>query len=249
MLRPLVRLQFSSPRSPHGIDAARETVMASIIAGCPHCGGEKLGFTSVGEYQIATPEHSTRFETFFRCNNCQRGLIVNYLQRGANQYLSPAACPADPAQFGFFPVVMYPSKEPAKVPGHTPEPLGRYFQQAFDGCQRGDNDASGAMSRKVIDVSTKMLLGEEFKKYGNIRDRIDALATKGALTSDLKNWAHEIRLGGNEAAHDEEPYSKEEAEELLDFAELYLTYVYTLPGRLKERRERAAAEKAAKESN
>ena len=32
------------------------------------------------------------------------------------------------------------------------------------------------------------------------RGSIDALATKGALTSDLKDWAHEIRHGGNEAA-------------------------------------------------
>ena len=81
----------------------------------------------------------------------------------------------------------------------------------------------GAMSRKVVDVSTQKLLAESSKKYGNIRDRIDALEAKGALTTDLKDWAHQVRLGGNEAAHDESPDSKAEAEELLDFAELYLT--------------------------
>jgi hypothetical protein len=107
------------------------------------------------------------------------------------------------------------------------------------------SNASGAMSRKVIDVSTQQLLGDEGKKYGNIRDRIDVLAEKNALTPDLKDWAHEVRLGGNDAAHDKDPYSKEEAEELLDFTELYLTYVYTLPGRLNERRERAEKEKTA----
>ncbi len=52
-----------------------------------------------------------------------------------------------------------------------------------------------------------------------------------------------MRLGGNEAAHDEDPYTQEEAEELLSFAELYLTYVYSLPGRLKARREKAAKAK------
>jgi hypothetical protein len=35
----------------------------------------------------------------------------------------------------------------------------------------------------------------------------------------------------------------EEADELLSFTELYLTYVYALPGRLQDRRERAAKEK------
>ncbi len=39
-------------------------------------------------------------------------------------------------------------------------------------------------------------------------------------------------------------FTNKETDELLDFAELYLTYVYTLPGRLKERRERAEKGKA-----
>lgn len=222
--------------------------MASTIADCPHCGGEKIGFSHVGEYRIVGAQ-GTQFLAFFRCNKCQGGLIIKYLQQINHGYQSPSACPADPADLGFVVKDVYPTKLLTKVPSHTPDPLGRFFQQASDGYRRGDNDASGAMSRKVVDVSTQKLLGDEAKNYGNIRGRIDALAAKGALTNDLKDWAHEVRLGGNEAAHDEDPYSKEEAEELLDFVELYLTYVYTLPGRLKDRRDRAAAEKAAKKPN
>ena len=206
-----------------------------------------MGFTSVGEYKISAP--GANFLTFFRCNKCQEGLVVRYIMTANHGHPSPASCPADPIDLGFKVQRMYPAKAPTRIPSHVPDPLGRYFQQAFEGCRRGDHDASGAMSRKVVDVSTQKLLGDESKKYGNIRDRIDALANKGALTGDLKDWAHQVRLGGNDAAHDEDPYSKEEAEELLDFAELYLTYVYNLPGRLKERRDRAAAEKAAKKSN
>jgi hypothetical protein len=101
------------------------------------------------------------------------------------------------------------------------------------------------MSRKVVDVSSQQLLGQDSKKYGNIRDRIDALAERKLLTPDLQDWAHQVRLGGNDAAHDEDPYTIEEASELLGFAELYLTYVYTLPGRLKTRKEAAAAAKKA----
>jgi len=109
--------------------------------------------------------------------------------------------------------------------------------------RRGDPDASGAMSRKVVDVSTQQLLGEKSKDYRDIRGRIDALAADNKLTPDLKDWAHQVRLGGNDAAHDLDPFTPEEADELLNFAELYLTYVYTLPGRLKERRERAEKDK------
>jgi hypothetical protein len=101
------------------------------------------------------------------------------------------------------------------------------------------------MSRKVIDVSTQLLLKEDSAKFGNIKGRIDELAKRNALTPDLQEWAHQVRLGGNDAAYDKDPFTKPEAEELLDFTELYLTYVYTLPGRLAERKAQAAAAKAA----
>jgi hypothetical protein len=138
------------------------------------------------------------------------------------------------------------------VPSHTPTPIDRYYLQAADALQSGHSDASGAMSRKVVDVSTQQLLGEDSKNYSTIQKRIDALAAKNLLTPDLKDWAHQVRLGGNDAAHDEDPYTNEEASELLSFVELYLTYVYSLPGRLKARRENAAkakeAEKATRKS-
>ena len=102
------------------------------------------------------------------------------------------------------------------------------------------------MCRKVIDGSTQSLLGDEAKNYPSIYSRIEALAARGALTPDLKEWAHQVRLGGADAAHDLDPFTQEEADELLDFAELYLIYVYSIPGRLEERRARAAAERAAK---
>jgi hypothetical protein len=100
------------------------------------------------------------------------------------------------------------------------------------------------MSRKVLDVSTQKLLGEDAKKFSTIQKRIDELASRHALTPDLQEWAHVVRLEGNDASHDEDPYTQEEADELLSFVDLYLTYVYTMPGKLKARRERAEKEKA-----
>jgi HEPN domain-containing protein len=220
--------------------------MAAIIDDCPHCGGQKIGFSFVADSNLA-PARQQQFMTTYKCNKCQGGLIVVYKQNVKHPKVEgPGTAPSDPMDVGFSVVEKYPTKMLARLPSHLPEPLGRFFQQANDGLRRGDYDASGAMSRKVVDVSTQKLLGDESRKYGNIRDRIDALEAKGGLTADLKDWAHEVRLGGNDAAHDEDPFSREEAEELLDFAELYLTYVHTLPARLKERREKAAAEKAIK---
>ncbi len=99
-----------------------------------------------------------------------------------------------------------------------------------------------------MDVSTQRLLADKAKDYKNIYQRIEAVAANGLLTPQLREWAHELRLGGADAAHDLDPFTQAEADELFEFAELYLTYVYTLPMRLKERRARAAKDKAKAEA-
>lgn len=154
----------------------------------------------------------------------------------------------DPRMFGFPLLHTYPKPAPPRCPEHTPDNLKRLFLQAVDASKRDAPDASGAMSRKVIDNSTQMLLKGEEKKLGTIYGRIEALKGNGTLTPELAEWAHEVRLGGNDAAHDLEPFTPEEAGELLDFVELYLIYVYTLPERLKLRRAKAAEEKATQSS-
>jgi HEPN domain-containing protein len=217
--------------------------MAAIHANCPHCSGRMMGFSFVAEASLA-PRRPGAFLTLFKCNKCQGGFVVEYehaVNRGPS---SPGQCTSDPQELGFVPTKTYPGSMPSSMPSHVGAPLDRYYSQAAESLQSGHYDASGAMSRKVVDVSTQQKLGEDSKKYGNIRDRIDAMAAKSLLTPELKDWAHQIRLGGNDAAHDEDPYTKEEAEDLLSFAELYLTYVYSLPGRLKARQEAAAKAKA-----
>lgn len=181
----------------------------------------------------------------YKCNKCQGGLVVEYTFQINHGYQSPSACNVNPNTVGFGVVKVYPGKMPPCTPPFTPEPLSKFFKRAVDALQGGSPDASGAMSRKVVDVSTQKLLGEDAKKFGTIQKRIDELASRNLLTPDLKEWAHVVRLEGNDASHDEDPYTPEEADELLSFVDLYLTYVYAMPGRLKLRRENAEKEKAA----
>jgi hypothetical protein len=224
---------------------------AVISAKCPHCQTDKMAFSWVADKPLPPPRKG-EFLTLFSCNKCGSGLVAEYHFRINHGYSTPGACNGDPESAGFQSFKKYPGTMPSAIPSHTPTPLDRYFSQAADALLSGHSDASGAMSRKVVDVSTQQLLKEGSKKYGNIRDRIDALAATNLLRPELKDWAHQIRLGGNDAAHDQDPYTIEEASELLSFVELYLTYVYSLPGRLKTRRdaaEQAKQEEKAKKPN
>lgn len=227
--------------------------MPSIQLDCPHCGSSKSAFSLIAQHTASVCPQGIRDRiiTFSICPICEGGLILEFSSPGvvgAFHKNSPMACSADPCNLGFTLIKSYPATTPPRIPTHISDELKRYFTQASNAANRADWDASGAMSRKVVDVSSKQLLGEECNKYRTTKARIDALADKSMITQDLKEWAHEIRLGGNDAVHEEDPYTETEAHELVDFADLYLTYVYTLPGRLKERRERAIREKSATKS-
>jgi hypothetical protein len=217
--------------------------MPSIVIECPHCGAERVGFNIVAEQ-----ERSSTIEDDYRndlriwydlaiCSKCGWAVIAVFSHMESNhpKLPSPQQCPSDPENWGFKLMVVWPRLRPSRVPDHLPEPLPNIFLQAEKARKRGDWDASGAMSRKTLDVATKLLMRDVAGQHRNLGPRIDALAKAGRLTNDLQKWAHHVRLEGNDAAHDEDPFTGPEAEELLDFTELFLTYVYSLPGRLKDK--------------
>lgn len=207
--------------------------MASILADCTNCGGETVGFQIYAEH--VAPGGGDWHALLF-CGKCNSGLMVRF-KRQHGPYNSPMHCPGDPTNNGHFAVMeRHPQPRPSRAPSHLPKIIQDYFLESADNLKRAAFTSSGFMSRKVIEVSTKRQLGDEAKKYGDNRKRIDALAASGAITSDLQDWAHHVRLGGNDAVHEDDPFGKDQAEDLLSFTELYLTYVYSLPGRLRAHR-------------
>lgn len=94
-------------------------------------------------------------------------------------------------------------------------------------------DAAGMMFRKTLEAATKILDADLAGK--TLVKRVDALTSSGKLTEDMAKWAHEVRLGGNDAAHEEEPFSMEEALALKNFIENFLRYVFTLPAAVERR--------------
>lgn len=87
------------------------------------------------------------------------------------------------------------------------------------------------MFRRAIDIGTKQY-SDEVTAW-KLEKRIDKLHAEGLITKDLKEWAHKIRLEGNEAVHEIEEPTKEQATELALFTEMVLMYLYTLPEKVK----------------
>jgi len=74
-----------------------------------------------------------------------------------------------------------------------------------------------------IAVSKKAAKGLKFIEY------VEYLSSKGFVPPDGKNWVDHIRKKGNEATHEIKIMEKEDAEDLIDFIEMLLKFIYEFP--------------------
>ena len=86
--------------------------------------------------------------------------------------------------------------------------------------------------RRVLELTMKDK-GPELK--GTLEKRINKLAEEGKLTPDIAEWAHSIRVLGNEAAHDDEEPTPEDVTDLAAFTRVTLEYLYTMPAKVGRR--------------
>ena len=73
------------------------------------------------------------------------------------------------------------------------------------------------MSRNALDMGLKSKFPD---MQGTLKARMQEVAKQQKLTPDLAQWAHQIRFGSNDAAHEEELISKEDAKKLCNFTKL-----------------------------
>jgi hypothetical protein len=209
---------------------------------CPHCGLEHAGFTALAEKaHFAGGQTPTRHTIIFSCPRCFEIIAISIEVKATQSVLTN--------QRGDFLLLIkrtgriveiYPDRESNSAPEHVSEPVKRCYLQAADNKKRKNFDAAGAMYRKCLDLATKELdPGLAGKK---LDVRINALHAAGHLTTPMKDWAHNVRLDGNEAAHESEELSPEEISQLAAFAEVFLQYAFSLPAQVTARR----ADRAAK---
>jgi hypothetical protein len=204
--------------------------MATLVADCPHCGASHAAFPIV-----FTSIHPSKGREFFNvfgwcpaCGGPYSAVIHSYL--GGN----------DPKQFegnvgrynsGFTVKDFFPKQEISKSPLHVPKAAARAFVEGSGNLTDGRYTSAVAMFRRAIDIGTKQF-SDEVTAW-KLEKRIDKLCAEGLITKDMKTWAHKIRLEGNEAVHEIDEPTKEQAAELKLFTEMVLTYLYTLPEKVK----------------
>jgi Domain of unknown function (DUF4145) len=66
--------------------------------------------------------------------------------------------------------------------------------------------------------------------------RINELFKERKLTQSMKEWAHQIRVIGQYHKHRYVEADEEDCKELRSYVELFLTYQFTMPGKIEARR-------------
>ena len=182
----------------------------AIRNNCPHCGTASVAFEI--QYIWRKEAHE---DVFAVCGYCERGVIFAYSFHRHERQLRN----------------VYPSL-PSTMPTHLSSRVKSLYGQGLDNLRKNP-DASGMTFRKTLDVALK----ERFGNGGTLWKRIKKAADERQLTPELAEWADQIRIYGNDAAHEEEPFSKKDAESLHAFTRLVLIYLFSLPGMLNEARQ------------
>lgn len=66
-------------------------------------------------------------------------------------------------------------------------------------------------------------------------DYVEYLSNKGFVPPNGKDWVDHIRKKGNEANHEIAVMKREDAEELIDFIEMLLKFIYEFPATVKKK--------------
>jgi hypothetical protein len=213
--------------------------MAILTHTCPHCSYERLGFTFHGEYPFPSP-HEKTWGMLFQCPNCHRPVAVEcILQVVTAQLHSPKAFPGSISDSNVIVIRgIYPEFKAPAAPDHVPDRVAKLLLQALDAQRRQHWDMAAIMFRRVIEEAVKVLR-PDLPPSTTLNKRIESLDASHT-TPAMKEWAHAVRLDGNEAAHGDDMTAPEVAA-LSGFTELFLMYAFTLPGMLDARRAAASA--------
>ncbi|MBA7471817.1 hypothetical protein ES707_07127 [subsurface metagenome] len=122
-----------------------------------------------------------------------------------------------------------------------PEEVKVAFREAMKALNEEIWNGCVTMCRRALEEATENL-GAEGR---DLFTQIDDLETKRKITPELKEWAHEARLGGKLGAHgmkQKKWADQNDAEEVLEFCRWFFRYVYVLPKQLAERKAKVGGE-------
>jgi hypothetical protein len=195
---------------------------------CAFC-GQRGNFAIAAHVQKVQPNgHKKLNYDIATCANCSNAHLVFWSvalhsgrmpTHGVLQVPWPLGGKADPSE-------------------NWPEQVGRYCMQAKDNLARNNYEMAIVAAR----TSLQCVARDKGAAGRNLAADIDDVARNADLPTNMKEWAHVvIRDPGNENAHPavgQPAATRQEARDVIGYLDFLLEYVYDLPAKIQEFRER-----------
>jgi hypothetical protein len=213
--------------------------MAFIVLTCPHC-LSKTQLKIIGfNFDTSTRKVGQELALGTFCPGCLKPVAVLARREEAVEQqfthhigqLLMSQLPISASKLSY--LDHWPKQPEPQIPAHLPRPVEKAFLQAEKNFPlEGHEEAAGLMYRRSLELA----LGEKYPdKNGSLAAVIKDLVEEKVLTEDIGNWATEVRLVGNDAAHATE-VTRDDLIMMRAFADAVLKYVWTLPTQVQQRR-------------
>lgn len=193
---------------------------------CPFC--EERGNFLLEHHSEKKKPNGNKILNFdtYKCGSCSSFVMVLWSvneHRGSRNLHS-------------YRVLPYPLKI-TKAPDYMPEAVGRNWLQAQKSLESESWDAAAIMARTAMQTA----LRDKQATGNHLIDEINDLATQGVLPPLMVDWAHEVRILGNEGTH-QDPMSTgvedTDAKDIVEYLDYLLEYLYALPQKIQAYRDR-----------
>ncbi len=194
-----------------------------MVVFCTDC-DRRVDATSVGEHQYHDPAEGppTRV-TLLKCSRCGHAIVVREQEVWFNSWNKPET--------------VYPSDGEAPNP-ELPENLQSALHEARRCYRAKAYTATAIMCRRAIET---LCVANKIKSR-SLASSLKKMQELNLIDGSLYEWADNLRLAGNKAAHDvETEVSWEDARDLLEFTVALLEYVVVYRERFERFKSRQAS--------
>ena len=213
-----------------------------VLDPCPHCNTSKIGAHFAGERSVQKRDDSgisslaPVWICLFVCKKCNHGVVAELMHTdplSANAP-SPSQCDGDPRADGFLVRSEYPEVQNNRAPSYTPRMIAKRFNEGV-AVLRYSTESAVMLFRKVLETALNDI--DPASRSDRLSDRIKKLCKENKLSPQMGDWARVVLRDGNDAAHGDQPPTKDEARQTMHFAEVLLQYLFTLPEMIKRHRQ------------
>ncbi|MBW6523418.1 DUF4145 domain-containing protein [Sphingomonas sp. RHCKR47] len=215
--------------------------MSIITADCPHCGAQNMTFSVFGVFAAADFGGVSTASISAACKKCSLPIVIRVFSKSAGSSEHFTSNLRNRLQSGWelegedtTRIAQWPERLKPQIPADLPSEVEKAFSQAEVNRSTPDcEEAAAMMYRRSLELGVKSAYPQ---LTGSLAARIKTLVRDHHLPATIGDWLDQVRLIGNDGAHEVEGVTRDELIAARGFVDAALRYIFTLPAEVARRR-------------